>query len=142
MSTRMDSNGLKNAWSQWMSGLGNVTQGPASQVYKEWETWFAGQFEKLARNESFLGQVGKALESSFLAKSQFDRMMETSVRAMGMPTASDLEGVYKRLDSVERRLDEVLAHLEAQAARGEGAPAAPKAGKRPTPKATTPTTEE
>ena len=134
MSTRMDPNGLKNAWTEWMSGLGGLTQGPAGQVYKEWEAWFGTHFEKLARNESFLGQMAKSMENSFLLKSQFDRMMETSVRAMRMPTAGDIEQVHKRLDALERRLDTVLSTLEAQAARsGDGTDDAtkPKASKRP-----------
>lgn len=130
MSTRIDPNGLKNAWTEWMAGLGNLTQGPAGQVYKEWESWFGAQFEKLAKNETFLGQTAKSMENSFLLKSQFDRMMETSARAMRMPTAGDIESVHKRLDEMERRLDAVLAKLEKQAAKadagetGEGTKAA------------------
>lgn len=130
MSTRIDPNGLKNAWTEWMSGLGNLAQGPAGQVYKEWEAWFGAQFEKLAKNETFLGQTAKSMENSFLLKSQFDRMMETSARAMRMPTAGDIEAVHKRLDEMERRLDAVLAKLEKQAAKadageaGEGTKAA------------------
>ncbi len=119
MSTRIDPNGLKNAWTEWMSGLGNLTQGPAGQVYKEWEAWFGTQFEKLAKNETFLGQTAKSMENSFLLKSQFDRMMETSVRAMRMPTAGDIEQVHKRLDELERRLDAVLTRLEAAGRQGE-----------------------
>ena len=82
MSTRIDPNGLKNAWTEWMAGLGNLAQGPAGQVYKEWEAWFGAQFEKLAKNETFLGQTAKSMENSFLLKSQFDRMMETSAHAL------------------------------------------------------------
>ena len=82
----MDPNALKNAWTQWMSGLAQGGQGPAGQVYREWEQWIGQQFEKLARSESFLGQTAKALEGSFLLKSQFDRMLEGSLKAMRMPS--------------------------------------------------------
>lgn len=123
----MDPNALKNAWTEWFSGLGNLSQGHAGQVYKEWETWFGAQFEKLAKNESFLGQMAKSMENSFLLKSQFDRMMETSARAMRMPTSGDVESIHKRLDELERRLDAVLAKLEASAEGEAPKAAAPKA---------------
>jgi hypothetical protein len=103
MSSRIDPNGLKNAWTEWRAGLGNLAQGPAGQVYKEWEAWFGAQFEKLAKNETFLGQTAKSMENSFLLKSQFDRMMETSAHALRMPTAGDIDQVHKRLDEMERR---------------------------------------
>ena len=122
MSTRIDPNALKNAWTEWFAGLGHLGQGPASQVYKEWETWFSVQFEKLANNETFLGTMAKSMESNFLLKSQFDRMMETSARALRMPTSGDIEQIHKRLDELERRLDAALTRLEASAT------------KRPTPK--------
>ena len=74
----MDPNALKNAWTQWMSGLAQGGQGPAAQVYREWEQWVGQQFDKLARSETFLGQTAKALEGSFVLKSQFDRALEGS----------------------------------------------------------------
>ncbi len=147
MSTRIDPNALKNAWTEWLAGLGNLGQGPAGQVYKEWETWFSAQFEKLAKNDVFLGQVAKSkeweswfssqfeklannetflgtmarsMENNFLLKSQFDRMMETSARALHMPTSGDVEQIHKRLDEMERRLDAVLTRLEAAAAPRTG----------------------
>jgi len=111
----MDPNALKNAWTQWMSGLAQGGQGPAAQVYREWEQWVGQQFDKLARSETFLGQTSKALEGSFVLKSQFDRALEGSLKAMRMPSAGDLEAVHKRLDALERRLDQIADQLEAQA---------------------------
>jgi hypothetical protein len=141
MSTRIDPNALKNAWTEWLAGLGNLGHGPAGQVYKEWETWFSAQFEKLAKNETFLGTMAKSMENNFLLKSQFDRMMETSARALHMPTSGDVEQIHKRLDELERRLDAVLSRLETQAPRsaesaGEGEAKAARGVRRPAPKAT------
>ena len=120
----MDPNALKNAWTQWMSGLAQGGQGPAAQVYREWEQWVGQQFDKLARSETFLGQTAKALEGSFLLKSQFDRALEGSLKAMRMPTSSDLEAVHKRLDALERRLDQIADQLEAQAPKASAKRAA------------------
>ena len=136
MSTGTDG-GVKNAWAQWFSALGNTAQGvggpggaagPVANLYKEWEAFFGTQFEKLARSETFLGQMAKTLEGSFLLKSQFDRMMEHSVRAMRMPTASDMELVNQRLDGLERRLDALMEKLDARTPpKGRPAPSAPVA---------------
>ncbi len=123
MSTRTspDGDGLKTAWAQWLEGLSTMSQGPAGKVYKEWEQWFGGQAEKLSRNETFLGQVAKALESSFLMKAQLDRVTEQTIKLMRLPTAGDLDALHQRLDGLERRIDVLIERMET-----------PK-GRRPTP---------
>jgi hypothetical protein len=102
----------------WLSELGNLAQGPASQIYKDWEKWLAQSFEKLSRNESFLGQMAKALEGTFVLKIHVDRMLENSIKAMRLPTQGDLETVHARLTEIERRLDSLREQME-----GSGAPA-------------------
>ncbi len=79
--------------------------GPGSRLYKEWEDQASVWFEKLTRSDSFLENVGKALEGSFVFKAAFDRWMESYLKAMRLPTVGDLEQVHKRLDELERRLD-------------------------------------
>lgn len=114
-----------NPWLQWMKGLGQAT--PA---FEAWESWISGQLERLVRSDTFLGQMGKALEGSFLLKSQADRFLEQSLRQLRLPTTGDLDAVHARLDELERRLDGVIERLDALAGKAPAAPAAPKAPRR------------
>ena len=101
-----------NPWVQWVSNFTNLGQGSATKVLKEWETWMSTQFDRLARNEAFLGQMAKGLESSFVLKNQIDRWVDASIKAMRMPSLSDIEGIYKRLDDMDRRLDGLFERMD------------------------------
>jgi hypothetical protein len=117
-----------NPFSQWLNGLSGLGQGLGGdlyrQIYKDWEQWFGAQFDKLARSDAFLEQVGKTLEGTLFARTAMNRWLEQSIKAMRLPTLGDLESIHKRLDEIERRLD----------ALADKKPAAPKAAKRPTPR--------
>jgi hypothetical protein len=41
---------------------------PKSPQMKQWEAWLGQQIDRFVRNESFLGQMGKAMESSMVFK--------------------------------------------------------------------------
>lgn len=104
---------------------------PKSPQMKQWETWLGQQIDRFVRNESFLGQMGKAMESSMVFKAHYDRVLEQSLRSMRLPTRTDLDEVHKRLDELDRRLDGVVDKLDALA-RAQ----APSATPAPAPKAT------
>lgn len=128
MSDSQNATNGANPWTQWMSNFTNLGQGSASKVLKEWETWMSTQFDRLARNEAFLGQMAKGLESSFTLKSQIDRWVDASIKAMRMPGLSDIEGIYKRLDDMDRRLDEMFERIDGTVKATAPAPAdAPQA---------------
>ncbi len=91
-----------NPFLQWFQSFGQ----PAEAV-KGFEEWLAGQLDKVARNEAFLGQMGQMLGQSFQVKAQMDRLMEQSLRNLRLPTQGDVEGLHKRLDALERRLDDM-----------------------------------
>jgi uncharacterized protein Yka (UPF0111/DUF47 family) len=91
-----------NPFLQWFQSFGQ----PAEAV-KSFEEWLAGQLDKVARSEAFLGQMGQVLGQSFQMKAQMDRLMEQSLRNLRLPTQGDVEGLHKRLDALERRLDDI-----------------------------------
>ncbi|MFN3201060.1 MAG: hypothetical protein ACE366_21850, partial [Bradymonadia bacterium] len=71
-----------NPFTQWMQGLNGLTQNLTqnqSPIFKEWEQWLSGQVDRLIRNEAFLGQMSKSLESSFVFKQQVDRWVDASI---------------------------------------------------------------
>lgn len=92
--------------------FGKLGSQPA-EAMKTWEKWMGERFEQLARNETFLGQMGKAMESSFMFKAQIDRITEETLHNMRLPTLGDVQGLYGRLDELERMLDKMTARLAA-----------------------------
>ena len=116
-----------NPFAQWMKGINGLTAGAQSPVFKEWERWLTGQMDRLIRNELFLGQMSKSLESSFMLKQQVDRWVDSSIKAMRLPGLKDIEDLHGRLDSLERRIDrltDAVEGLERRVPKSE-APAAP-----------------
>lgn len=100
-----------NPFLQWFQSFSQPTE-----AVKGFEEWLAGQLDKVARSEAFLGQMGQVLGQSFQVKAQMDRLMEQSLRNLRLPTLGDVEGLHKRLDALERRLDD----LESRATRPAG----------------------
>lgn len=92
--------------------FGRLSSQPTDAM-KTWEKWLGERFEQLARNESFLGQMGKAMEGSMLFRAQMNRMTEQSLHSLRMPTLGDVEGMHGRLDELERMIDRLGARLEA-----------------------------
>lgn len=92
--------------------FGKLASQPA-EAMKAWEKWLAGRFDELARNESFLGQMGKAMEGSMLFRAQMNRMTEQTLHNMRLPTLGDVEGLHGRLDELERMIDRLGRRLEA-----------------------------
>jgi hypothetical protein len=90
----------------WKQRLGG------GQVFKTWEAKTAQVMDRLARSEVFLSKVGKALERSFVFKTQMDRLVEQSLRNMRLASLSELESVHKRIDEVDRRLDAIHTKLD------------------------------
>ena len=91
--------------------FGKLSSQP-TEAMKTWEKWMGERFEQLARNESFLGQMGKAMENSFMFKAQIDRMTEEALHNMRLPTLGDVQGLHGRLDELERMIDRLGARLE------------------------------
>jgi hypothetical protein len=116
MSTQTDEKKAGGPWAQWFNGFSSLGQGAGGDLYrtilKDWEGWFGAQFEKMARSETFLEQVGKTLEGTLFARAQANRWLEQSIKAMRLPSVGDMEEVHKRLDAIERRLDAITERLE------------------------------
>lgn len=126
-----------NPWAQWLNGLSGLGQGAGGDLYKQivkdWEGWFGTQFEKLARSEAFLEQVGRALETTLSARTQGNRWLEQSIKAMRLPTTGDLEEMHKRLDGIDRRLDAIGDRLAALEGKAPAPPTASAAGEAQAP---------
>jgi hypothetical protein len=102
-------------FAQWVNLL---TSGP-TQAMRQWETWMGQQLDRFVRSEPFLERVGKALEGSFHAKAALDRALDQSLRNLRVPPMGDLLDLFRRMDDLERGVDQLgarLADAEATAA--------------------------
>jgi hypothetical protein len=95
-------------FAQWRSLL---TTGPTNAM-KQWEGWLGQQLDKFVRSETFLERMGKAMEGSFQFKAAMDRAMDASLRNLRVPPMGDLLDVFKRLDAVERGIDQLGRRFE------------------------------
>jgi len=87
--------------------------GQPTEAMKIWESWLTEQFDGLARNDRFLGQMGKAMEGSMLFRAQFNRLVEQSLHNMRLPSLGDVEALHGRLDESERMVERLTERLEA-----------------------------
>lgn len=92
--------------------FGKLSSQP-TEAMKTWEKWLGERFEQLARNENFLGQMGKAMGGSFAFKAQIDRVTEETLHNMRLPTLGDMQTLHGRLDELERMLDRMTTRLAA-----------------------------
>lgn len=95
-------------FAQWVS---LITTGPTNAM-KQWEGWFGQQLDKFVRSETFLERMGKAMEGSFQFKAAVDRALDSSLRNLRVPPMGDLLDVFKRLDAVERGIDQLGRRFE------------------------------
>jgi len=84
-------------WGEWLG----LSSGPASMVYREWETWFGEQVERLAGSEHFAGHVATAFERSAGLRAIVDK----TVRATLMRDACvEVDALERRVSALEEKI--------------------------------------
>lgn len=104
-----------------------------------------------AKGEELFGQITaelmsnprflKAMETAFKGKAKFDEAVAQAMKTANIPTRTEFKRALKRVEALERQLDELRAELAAvklAAARPAKRPAASKRAPRRKPTAATP----
>ena len=106
--------GLLGGWGQLLGNLTGVAEGPAGGVYKEWETWFGQQVERLAQNPGFAKHLGRAFELGGPLRGLLEGAAKTAVKSavVGLPYAR--QDVVAELEARVTRLERTVGRLQAR----------------------------
>ena len=80
------------------AGLGS---GPAASVYKEWESWFGQNFERLAQSELFATALGRMLSNEGILRAAVEKTVAGAVAGF---RRGDLEALEARVAKLEAEL--------------------------------------
>ena len=92
---------------------------PYKQFYETWARTWSDVFEKTMRSPEFLTALAKSFQGSLGVKEMIDQAMETTLKSMRMPTASDIHALARRLTSIEEKLERLAAKREAARPRSK-----------------------
>lgn len=89
------------------------------KIFDYSEKKLTAAFEKLAQSERFLNFAGGMMARSFVLRAETTRSTEAVLRAMRLPTASDLDALRDQVrrvndqnEALEQQLELVLDRLE------------------------------
>lgn len=102
------------ALAKLMKAVGYLTSPETTpgKAFTFWERTMTGAMDKLARNDIYLNFAGRMMEQSFRAQAQVIRAREDMLRAMRMPTASDIEDIRADLRRLNNQVEATSAQLE------------------------------
>ncbi len=87
------------------AGLGS---GPAGSVYKEWESWFGQNVQRLAQSDLFATALGRMLSDEGILRAAVEKTVAGAVAGF---RRGDLEALEARVAELEKE----LAALKAKA---------------------------
>ena len=123
----------------WLKALGTLADSATMQgkAVKSFEERMSSSFSKLSGSDTFLTQVGRAMERSFILRAQANRNMEKALASMRLPSTADMDDIRTLLlvltDKVEAvgfQLDEAVDRLEAMEKHIQALEEGPKAAPR------------
>jgi hypothetical protein len=111
-----------NIFARVLKQIGKQTDPKATttgKIFNYSEKKLTAAFEKLAQNERFLDFAGGMMAQGFLLRAEAIRSTEAVLRAMRLPTASDLHKMRDQLrrvsdqnEALEQQLELVIDRLE------------------------------
>jgi len=123
--------GFLRAYETWMSAandsleaFADVLEGENISVEQFRQIWLRAaneSFKDVMRTRAFAAATGQSVDAAFDLQERIDELTESSLRASGLPSESDIEEIGERLvelerrqHAVEERLDRVLDALDAE----------------------------
>lgn len=87
----------------------------SKKMFSEWEKNMGEYFDKTLRDQGFLKLVSQSLSQSMDFQGEIQKQMGTVLKAFSIPTEESLQGLYKSVNNLERRmldLEEKIENLE------------------------------
>ena len=103
-----------NTLARVMKTIGYLTD-PATlpgKAFTFWEKNMTRAMERLVQNETYLGLAGGMMRRGFRAQAQWIELTEDMLRAMRIPTASEMHEVRDRLRQVGDQVEALGSELE------------------------------
>ncbi len=86
----------------------------AAQAEEQWNRYF----NQVMGSETFAAAMGRSLEAMLALQQRLAQQFEAVLKALNLPTRSDLAALGERLAHIERRLDELAARLAPEESAG------------------------
>ncbi len=87
----------------------------SKKMFSEWEKNMGEYFDKTLRDQGFLKLVSQNLSQSLDFQGEMQKQMGTVLKAFSIPTEESMQGLYKTVNNLERRmldLEEKIDQLE------------------------------
>jgi hypothetical protein len=112
---------MASFWTQWLEQSSRGTQallevmqvaGDPQQVQRRWLDAVAASLEGLMRTPAFMELMKSNLKAVTDLKGMQDSVVQDVARQVGIPTATDITGLYERLHSTEQVILNHLTKIE------------------------------
>jgi hypothetical protein len=114
---------LASFWSQWFSQANDQARaildamrgaGEPQAMQKRWLDAMAQTLDGFMRSPAFLEAMQRNMKMMTDLKTLQDQVVQDVARHTGAPLASDITGLFERLDSAERNIQNRLKAIEAR----------------------------
>ena len=85
---------------------------PVKRAYHVWVEELEKRFDILLRDEEFTTKLGSFVSSYLAVKRRSDGILERHYSRMNIPTKSEVNGIYKKLHDLEKKVDKLSRERE------------------------------
>ena len=99
--------GTQAAMSRMASETAKSDVDPSKRAYNAWVQELERRFDILLRDEEFTTKLGSFISSYLEVKRRGDGILERYYSRMNIPTKSEINGIYKKLHDLEKKVDKL-----------------------------------
>jgi hypothetical protein len=99
--------GTQAAVSRMASETAKSDVDPGKRAYNVWVEELERRFDILLKDEEFTTKLGSFVSSYLEVKHRSDGILERYCSRMNIPTKSEINGIYKKLHDLEKKVDKL-----------------------------------